>query len=383
MNKKNTHTLPSISLYIHIPWCIKKCPYCDFHSYPRSNKISEKKYIKHVLYDLKNDQKIISNRIIKSIFIGGGTPSLLKSTSILYLLSKIKKLLSVSKNTEISIEINPDIDKTKKILEYYQAGVNRFSIGIQTFNSFLLKKINRKYNNKKTMELINSTENLSNRNLNIDLMYGLPEQTVQNVLDDLYQTILIQPEHISWYQLNIEPNTKFYAQNISLPSLHTIKIMTIQGKELLHKYGYIQYEISSYSKKIKYQCQHNLNYWNFGDYIGIGCGAHGKITQLNQKIIRTIKTKNDTIYMIGNYLKKKYIVPKKDIPIEFFLNKFRLLKPIRYKEFEKKTYIKIIKIKEKITVAKKKGFLQENMNSWIVTSKGRNQLNSLLSIFLE
>ncbi|VFP86237.1 Oxygen-independent coproporphyrinogen-III oxidase-like protein YggW [Buchnera aphidicola (Cinara pseudotaxifoliae)] len=383
MHKNKKHILPSISLYIHIPWCIKKCPYCDFHSYPQSKKISEKKYIKHVLCDLKNDKKIISKRSIQSIFIGGGTPSLLKSSSISYLLSEVKKLMSVSKNLEISIEINPDIDKTKKILEYYYAGINRFSLGIQTFNKSLLKKINRKYEKKKIMKLIDSTKHLSHRNLNIDLMYGLPEQTIQNALDDLYQAILIKPEHISWYQLNIEPNTKFYTQNISLPSLHNVKIMEIKGKKLLKKYGYIQYEISSYAKKIKYQCKHNLNYWNFGDYIGVGCGAHGKITQFNQKIIRTVKTKNDIVYMVGNYLKEKYIVPKKDIPLEFFLNKFRLLKPILYQDFENKTDIKIIKIKKKIIFAKKKGFLKENKSSWIITPKGRSQLNSLLSIFLE
>ncbi|VFP83845.1 radical SAM family heme chaperone HemW [Buchnera aphidicola] len=382
MHNKKLYTLPPISLYIHIPWCLKKCPYCDFHSYKYSQSISEKKYIKHIIRDLKNDKKIISNRSIKSIFIGGGTPSLLKSKTLLYLLTEIKKNISISKKIEISIEVNPDINQKNKLLEYYQAGINRFSIGIQTFNTNLLAKIERKYNKKKAIKLINSINHISHKNLNIDLMYGLPEQTIENVLEDLYQVINLEPEHISWYQLNIEPNTKFYTQNINLPSLQVTKIMHLEGKKLLEKYGYIQYEISSYSKKIKYQCQHNLNYWNFGDYIGVGCGAHGKITQPNQKIIRTIKTKNDNIYVTKKYIKKKYTVSTKDIPFEFFLNKFRLLQPIYYKDFENQTYIKKNKINKKITIAIKKNYLIQTTNAWYITDIGREKINSLLLIFL-
>ncbi|VFP81267.1 Oxygen-independent coproporphyrinogen-III oxidase-like protein YggW [Buchnera aphidicola (Cinara kochiana kochiana)] len=382
MPNKKLHILPPISLYIHIPWCIKKCPYCDFHSYKYSQKISEKKYIKHIIKDLKNDKKMISNRSIESIFIGGGTPSLLKSKTFLYLLKKIKKIISISKKTEISIEINPDINKKNKLIEYYEAGINRFSIGVQTFNEIILKKIERKYNAKKTIQLINSINHIPHKNLNIDLMYGLPEQTIQNVLEDLYQAITLKPEHISWYQLNIEPNTKFYTQNINLPSLQITKNMRLKGNKLLKKYGYIQYEISSYSLKEKYQCRHNLNYWNFGDYIGVGCGAHGKITQPNKTIIRTIKAKHDTTYISKKYIEKKYIVLNKDIPFEFFLNKFRLFQPIYYQDFENQTYIKKNKIYKKMTIAIKKGYLRKTTDSWFVTDNGREKLNSLLSIFL-
>ncbi|VFP78366.1 Oxygen-independent coproporphyrinogen-III oxidase-like protein YggW [Buchnera aphidicola (Cinara cuneomaculata)] len=374
--------LPPICLYIHIPWCIKKCPYCDFHSYKYSYKISEKTYIKHLLQDLNNDIKIISNRSIKSIFIGGGTPSLLKSSTFSYLLMEIKKIIYIPEKIEISIEISPDINQITKLVEYYYAGINRFSIGVQTLNDILLKKIERKYNKKKVIQLINSISHITDKNLNIDLIYGLPQQTIQNALEDLYQIIILKPEHISWYQLNIEPNTKFYTQNIHLPSLQTIKIMHEEGKKLLKNYGYIQYEISSYSKKKKYQCKHNLNYWNFGDYIGIGCGAHGKITQRNKQIIRTIKTKHDHIYTQKKYIQKKYIVSKKDIPFEFFLNKFRLLKPVYYKDFENQTYLNKDKIAKKIIIAIKKRYLIKNTDSWSVTDYGRKKLNSLLSIFL-
>ncbi|VFP88776.1 Oxygen-independent coproporphyrinogen-III oxidase-like protein YggW [Buchnera aphidicola (Cinara piceae)] len=382
MYKKKKYILPPISLYIHIPWCIKKCPYCDFHSYKYSKKISEDKYIYHIIKDLKKDIKIIENREIKSIFIGGGTPSLLKSNTIKLLILKIKKIMHISKKIEISIEINPDDHQKKKIIEYHNAGVNRFSIGVQTFKNNLLKKIERNYEKKSVIKLINVTKNIENRNLNIDIMYGLPQQTIQDALDDLIQTINLKPEHISWYQLDIEPNTQFYTKNISLPSIVDIKKISSRGKRILKKSGYKQYEISAFSREKKYQCIHNLNYWNFGDYIGIGCGAHGKITQLNKKIIRTIKTKNDYMYIQKNYIEKKYIVSKKDIPFEFFLNKFRLLKPISYSNFENSTNLKIKIIQEKILTAKKKGYLIDKNNCWNVTPYGRKHLNSLLSIFI-
>ncbi|VFP79363.1 Oxygen-independent coproporphyrinogen-III oxidase-like protein YggW [Buchnera aphidicola (Cinara curtihirsuta)] len=383
MYKKKIYILPPISLYIHIPWCIKKCPYCDFHSYKNSKKISEEKYINHIIKDLKKDKKIISNRSIKSIFIGGGTPSLLKSKTIKLLIQKIKKTMSISKKIEISIEINPDKYQKKKIIEYYKAGINRFSIGVQTFKNNLLKKIERTYKKKSVINLIKSTKNIVNRNLNIDIIYGLPHQSVKEALNDLTQTIKLKPEHISWYQLDIEPNTKFYTQDIVLPSLLNIKKISSEGKKILIKSGYKQYEISAFAKKKKYQCVHNLNYWNFGDYIGIGCGAHGKITQLNKKIIRTVKTKSDEIYIKKKYTEKKYIVSKKDIPFEFFLNKFRLLKPISYSSFEKGTNLNIKIIQKKIFIAKKKGYLIDKNYHWIITKRGKKHLNSLLSIFLK
>lgn len=383
MNTKKKNVLPPISLYIHIPWCIKKCPYCDFHSYKNLNQISEKKYIKHLIKDLKKDKKIISNRSIQSIFIGGGTPSLLKLNTIKNLLKKIKSSISISKKTEISIEINPDLNQPNDIIKYNEYGINRLSIGVQSFNNSLLKKIDRTYTKRKITTLIKLTKKIINRNLNIDIIYGLPEQSIEDTLQDLKTAINFNPEHISWYQLDIEPNTIFYVKNIQLPSLKKINIMTQEGKKLLKKSGYIQYEISAYARKKKYKCIHNLNYWNFGDYMGIGCGAHGKITQKNKKIIRTIKTKNDYAYTKKKYIEKKYLVSKKDLPFEFFLNKFRLLQPILYKNFETSTYIKKEKIKKKILIAQSKGYLITHNKAWIITQYGHKRLNSLLSIFLE
>ncbi|WP_041749183.1 radical SAM family heme chaperone HemW [Buchnera aphidicola] len=377
------YKLPPISLYIHIPWCIKKCPYCDFHSYKKSKKIFEKKYIKNLFQDFKNDKKKISKRKILSVFIGGGTPSLLKLSSIKYFIKKIKKKIIKSKKTEITIEINPDTINSNQLIKYYNFGINRTSIGVQTLNNNLLKKIERTHNKKKTIKLIKSTNKIKNRNLNIDIIYGLPEQSIQDSLNDLKIIINFKPEHISWYLLDIEPNTPFYTKNIKLPSLKKTRKMQKLGKELLIKSGYQQYEISSFARKKKYRCIHNLNYWNFGDYIGIGCGAHGKITKKNKDIVRTIKTKQDSQYIKKKYIQKKYIVSKKDIPFEFFLNKFRLLKPILHQDFENTTNIKKRKIKKKISIAEKHGFLQTKKKSWIITKHGKKKLNSLLSIFLK
>ncbi|VAX76865.1 radical SAM family heme chaperone HemW [Buchnera aphidicola] len=380
--KKKKYNLPPLSLYIHIPWCIKKCPYCDFHSYKNSNKVSEKSYIKHLLKDLKNDKKLVLNRTIQSIFIGGGTPSLLKNSSIKYLLNQIKKILPVAKKAEISIEINPNSNQKNKLNQYLKDGINRLSIGIQTFHNHLLKTLQRTYKKKEIISLLNSIKKTSNRNLNLDLMYGLPGQSIQEALQDLYTTIYLKPEHISWYQLDIEPNTPFYSKNIILPSIKEIKKIQREGKKILKQAGYTQYEISAYSSKKKYQCLHNLNYWNFGDYLGIGCGAHGKITQKNKTIIRTVKIKNDMLYIKNKYIQKKYIVSNKDLPFEFFLNTFRLLKPIKYKNFEQSTNIKKEKIKKKILIAQTKGYLDITDKSWNITERGREQLNNLMSIFL-
>ncbi|WP_075434160.1 radical SAM family heme chaperone HemW [Buchnera aphidicola] len=380
INKKNL--LPPLSLYIHIPWCIKKCPYCDFHSLKNAHKISEKKYLRALIKDLRNDQTITSKRPIQSIFIGGGTPSLLKTTTIRNLIKKIKKITFISKKVEISIEINPDIDEQNKLIKYIKYGINRLSIGVQTFNDYLLKQIQREYTKQKSIDLIQLTRNILNRNLNIDIIYGLPKQSIQDALNDLKTTIDLKPEHISWYQLDVEPNTKFYIQDIKLPSISKIEKIHQEGQKILKQAGYTQYEISSYARKKKYQCIHNLNYWNFGDYIGIGCGAHGKITQKDQQVMRLIKTKSDAVYAEGLYLQKKYTVPKKNLPLEFFLNQFRLLKPILYKDFETMTQINKKKIEKKILTATIKKYLTSDDCSWKVTNYGRKKLNSLLSLFL-
>ncbi|AEO08882.1 putative oxidoreductase [Buchnera aphidicola str. Ak (Acyrthosiphon kondoi)] len=373
--------LPPISLYIHIPWCLKKCGYCDFYSYVSQEIIPEEKYIENLLKDLEKDLSLINNRKINTIFIGGGTPSLLKSKSIKKLLQGVQKRIMISKNSEITIEANPKTLEYQRFIHYKKSGINRFSLGIQTFNSNLLKKIERTYNSKEAINAILESKKISD-NLNLDLMYGLPGQSIEDALLDLQIAIKYNPSHISWYQLTIETNTLFYAKKIKLPNEDIVFNMFIEGNRLLKKAGYKKYEISSYSK-LNYQCQHNLNYWNFGDYIGIGCGAHGKITQKNGKIIRTIKNKNINYFLSGNYLNSIHTVSEKDKIFEYFMNVFRLYQPILKKHFREKTNINESFIEKKIHIAIQKGFLINELNYWRTTEKGKNFLNLLLEIFLK
>ncbi|QCI22375.1 radical SAM family heme chaperone HemW [Buchnera aphidicola] len=373
--------LSPISLYIHIPWCLKKCGYCDFYSYVSKEIIPEKKYIENLLKDFEQDLNSVQNRIINTIFIGGGTPSLLKNISIRKLIYGIKERSLVSKNVEITIEANPKIIECQRFIHYKESGINRFSLGVQSFHSNLLKKIERTYNSD---EVINSIKTLkkTSENINLDLMYGLPEQTLEHSLLDLQYAIKYNPNHISWYQLTIEPNTPFYSKKLNLPKENTIFKIFSKGDKLLKKSGYKKYEISSYSKP-NYQCQHNLNYWNFGDYIGIGCGAHGKITKKNGKIIRTFKNKNIKDYLNGNYLNSINIVSEEDKIFEYFMNTFRLYKPVFKRHFREKININETNIEKKIQIAIKNGLLINTKNYWNTTKKGKLFLNSLLKIFLK
>ncbi|CAL4325903.1 radical SAM family heme chaperone HemW [Buchnera aphidicola] len=372
--------LPPISLYIHIPWCLKKCGYCNFYSKVKKSTLPEEEYIKHLLKDLEKDAILINQRTIKSIFIGGGTPSLLTSNGIKKLIKEIKKRINISHTAEITIEANPTTLEYKRFLNYKDSGINRFSIGIQTFNSDLLKKIERTYDKKEAILAIEEIKKI-NINFNLDLMYGLPNQSLNDALLDLKIATKYNPSHISWYQLTIEPNTIFYTKNLNLPNEKIIFQILKQGDNFLKKSGYNKYEISSYSR-LNYECKHNLNYWNFGDYIGIGSGAHGKITKKNGDIIRTVKNNIDH-FINGNYLKKKFIVIKEEKCLEYFMNAFRLYQSISQKQFEERTNINKSYIKDKIKKAIKEGYIKEKNNFWNTTKKGKKFLNSLLEIFLD
>ncbi|CAL4324489.1 Heme chaperone HemW [Buchnera aphidicola (Sipha maydis)] len=371
-----------LSLYIHIPWCLTKCPYCDFYSKSTKKKIPEKKYITNLLLDLQNDIKLINSRKIRSIFIGGGTPNLIHPKYIKYLIQEIKKKIFFAKNIEITLEANPKSIHENVFFQYKEAGVNRLSLGIQSFHETLLKKIHRKYSFIELIKTIKYIRKKKFTNINFDLMYGLPQQTIQESLQDLLYAIKYNPSHISWYQLSIEKNTPFSTKKIILPHEKKILLMEKKGKKILKKNKFVQYEISSYTKNKK-KCQHNLNYWNFGDYLGIGCGAHGKITLKNRKILRTIKNKNINKFLNGEYIQKQYIVKKKNIAFEFFLNNFRLHAPCFKKKFTQYTGLKIESIKSNIYKAIKKKYIIENNDSWETTNQGKCFLNNLLQIFLE
>ncbi|WP_343152688.1 radical SAM family heme chaperone HemW [Buchnera aphidicola] len=372
--------LPFISLYIHIPWCIKKCPYCDFHSFKRKKTIlPEKKYIHHLLKDLKKNAALINHRKINTIFIGGGTPSLFSGKSINFLIKEIKKIVNVIKNAEITIEANPTTFESEKFLEYKNSGINRLSIGIQSFKKNSLTYLNRNYSIKNIENSIEIAKLANFDHINFDLMHSLPNQTLTMALFDLKKAISLNPSHISWYQLMIEPNTNFFHIKHNFPSENTINKIFEKGEEILISSGYKKYEISSYFKKSP--CLHNLNYWEFGDYLGIGCGAHSKITQPDGKIIRIYKQKKILDFMNGLYIYKIKKLSKKDIILEYFMNILRLVKPINQKEFYKKTGLSKKNISLFIKKAIKKKYLLNNPNYWITTKKGKDFLNDLLEEF--
>ena len=375
------HNLPPLSLYIHIPWCIRKCYYCDFNSYSLKYEIPNVQYVKHLLCDLENDLPLISDRKVNTIFIGGGTPSLLSGDAIKMLIDGIYKRLILTKDIEITIETNPHTVEFNRFIDYKKSGINRISIGIQSFNMQKLNSLGRIHNPKEAKYAAFLASSLQLRSFNIDLMYGLPKQSLTEAIDDLYQAIKLNPPHLSWYQLTIEPNTLFSSCPPILPNDNILWNMFQQGHNLLTKFGYKQYETSSYAK-IGYFCKHNLNYWRFGDYIGIGCGAHGKITDLNGRIIRTIKTRHPNKFMQGYYLDKYQVVLDDDKPFEYFMNRFRLFEKIPRNEFTNYTGLSEYVIRKSINKAISEGYIKETKKYWKINKKGSLFLNTLLKFFL-
>ncbi|MDO4698095.1 MAG: radical SAM family heme chaperone HemW [Pasteurellaceae bacterium] len=381
--------LPPLSLYIHIPWCVQKCPYCDFNSHAQKGAIPEAEYIQHLLADLSQDlvryQSAIAGRKIHSIFIGGGTPSLFSAEGIAYLLSEIQQRIEFEPNLEITLEANPGTAEAARFIGYAQAGVNRISMGIQSFEPEKLLKLGRIHDSQEAKNAVRFAKNAQPfglRSFNVDLMHGLPNQSVAQALSDLRQAIELEPPHLSWYQLTIEPNTMFYYRQPTLPDDDELWDIFEQGHQLLTAAGYEQYETSAYAKQ-GFQCQHNLNYWRFGDYLAIGCGAHGKISYPNGEIYRFSKTKHPKGYMRGEYRYQENLVEMADRPFEFFMNRFRLLEPTPKAEFEAYTAVAIEQLRPTMDWALSKNFISETATHWQITPHGKLFLNELLEGFLE
>ncbi|OCG02136.1 radical SAM family heme chaperone HemW [Gilliamella sp. wkB112] len=370
-----------VSLYIHMPWCVQKCPYCDFNSHTVKQTPDYDNYINHLIKDLQNDSIFCLDRSIHSIFIGGGTPSLFSAEHIDHLLSSINNIISIEKNAEITIEANPNSVDAERFNGYQQAGINRISLGVQSFQANKLLSLGRIHNPQEAIDAAVIAHNLNLRSFNLDLMHGLPNQGLNDALYDLKQAITINPPHLSWYQLTIEPNTLFGSKPPVLPDDDKLWDIYQQGHQLLTNNGYQQYETSAYAKS-NYQCQHNLNYWRFGDYLGIGCGAHGKLTQPDGKIIRTVKTRHPKGYLDGRYLDNSFIVTSNELAFEFFMNRFRLFEPCPKLEFEERTFLPLQTINKQIDQAMEKNYITEDLHNWQITEHGKLFLNSLLEIFL-
>jgi putative oxygen-independent coproporphyrinogen III oxidase len=376
--------LPPLSLYVHVPWCVQKCPYCDFNSHGQKGDIPEAEYVQHLIDDLKADLHLVQGRKIHSIFIGGGTPSLLTGAAYTRLLNEVDSLIGLADNCEITLEANPGTVETGRFKDYVKAGINRISIGVQSMQNDKLKALGRIHGADEASYAAQQASEAGLNSFNLDLMHGLPGQSLDDALSDLKQIIALNPPHISWYQLTIEPNTQFASKPPTLPQDETFWDIQEQGQALLAQAGYQQYEISGYAKP-GFQCQHNLNYWRFGDYLGIGCGAHGKVTDAKTGVItRTEKVKHPRGYMdiIKPYLYKSWQVEQDDLAFEFFMNRFRLIEPCPINDFNALTQQPLQSQQHALDKAINAGLLTKTDSHWHVTLQGQRFLNDLLALFV-
>ncbi len=378
--------LPPLSLYIHIPWCVQKCPYCDFNSHGQKGQVlPESEYVSHLLDDLTEDAKLVGARVIHSIFIGGGTPSLFSAQAIQTLLDGVKKRVNLLVDAEITMEANPGTVESQRFADYVKAGITRISIGVQSFQPEKLAALGRIHDENQALNAVKLAKNIDLNSFNLDLMHGLPKQSLEDAMFDLNSAITQQPPHLSWYQLTIEPNTQFHSKPPKLPEDELLWDIQERGDELLKQAGFEQYEISAHSQ-VGQQCQHNLNYWRFGDYLGIGCGAHGKITIPNKnQIVRTVKVKHPKGYMdlTRSYMSDKKVVPSEDLPFEFFMNRFRLLEPCPKSDYSDFTGLAMDdSTKKNLQIALNRGLLVESADEWRVTQLGRRYLNTLLEMMV-
>lgn len=376
--------LPPLSLYIHIPWCIQKCPYCDFNSHAVKQGIPEQEYISHLLDDLMQDLSWVQHRTIQSIFIGGGTPSVFTAAGIARLLAGVRSCVQLADGCEVTMEANPGTFEAERFAGYVAAGVTRFSIGVQSFQQTQLTALGRIHSSTEAIQAAQLAAKLPLHSFNLDLMHGLPGQTVAAAIADLQQAIALEPPHLSWYQLTIEPNTAFASRPPVLPEDELLWEIQEQGHQMLLAHGYQQYETSAYAKP-DHPCQHNLNYWRFGDYLGIGCGAHGKITlPEKQAVLRTTKIKHPKGYMDLSrpYLDEQRLVGADELPFEFFMNRFRLLEPCPISDFTARTGLPVESVSAALHQASKLALIQQDMKHWQVTTKGARYLNDLLSLFI-
>lgn len=379
---------PPLSLYVHIPWCVQKCPYCDFNSHALKTELPELDYIDALIDDLETDlmayQLVNGQRPLHSIFIGGGTPSLISPAEIGRLLTAIEARIPFSNTIEITMEANPGTVEAGRFEGYRQAGVNRISIGIQSFQDDKLQRLGRIHGSQEAIKAIELAKSAGLNSFNTDLMHGLPDQSIADAISDLKQAIALDPPHLSWYQLTIEPNTLYYSKPPTLPDDDDLWDIFEQGHALLTEAGYQQYEISGYSKPGK-QCQHNLNYWRFGDYLGIGCGAHGKISFTDGRIVRTVKVKHPRGYLQADkpYLSEQISVVDSERPFEFFMNRFRLLEACPKQDFIDRTGLPLTTIEANIDWAIEQHYLQDSSDQWQITEHGKLFLNDLLAAFVE
>ncbi len=373
-----------LSLYIHIPWCLKKCPYCDFNSHAVKNQLPETHYIDSLLADLARDiERYKITRPLQSIFIGGGTPSLFSPEALNRLLRGVEQQLNFIADIEITLEANPGTFEFQKFAEFKAIGINRLSIGVQSFDDTLLAKLGRVHSGNEAIAAAEMAHKVGFDNFNLDLMFGLPNATLAHSENDVRTAISLRPTHFSFYQLTLEPNTYFYRYPPVLLSDELIFKTQQHCQQILAEHNYAQYEVSAYSLAGK-QCRHNLNYWQFGDYLGIGAGAHGKLSlKLPAKIIRTQKPKHPDQYRQFSELDFiENVIEAIDVPLEFLMNQLRLKQGFNLSHYSLITGLGSTTLEPALSECVKTGLLVKYKNVYRCTDHGWNFLDDILQKFL-
>ncbi len=380
-------TLPPLGLYIHIPWCVRKCPYCDFNSHPlESASVPESAYLDALIADLEQDLPLVWGRPVETIFIGGGTPSLLSSEGVEKLLSLVRARLPLRPHAEITLEANPGTVEAERFQGFRDAGINRLSLGVQSFHDRLLERIGRIHTGQQAQRAVELARDAGFDHINLDLMFGLPGQSAAMAEQDLQTALALQPEHISYYQLTIEPGTPFHRQPPPQPDEDCLAEMQHHGRRLLTAHGYDPYEISAFAKNGR-QCLHNLNYWRFGDYLGIGAGAHAKITDPHtHTILRQVKRRNPRRYLesAGSSARIQHhcTLKTEEIPLEFMMNALRLTEGFDSRLFNERTGLPLSVITPALERAENAGLLERENLTVRATPRGRSYLNNLLEYFV-
>ncbi|WP_227519769.1 radical SAM family heme chaperone HemW [Mangrovitalea sediminis] len=373
---------PPLSLYIHVPWCVRKCPYCDFNSHAASGSLPEDAYLQALLEDLQEDLGAVQGRQVDTLFFGGGTPSLLSPAFYTELLRQLRRFLDFADDAEITLEANPGTVEQSRFEGFRAAGINRLSLGIQSFNDRHLLHLGRIHDSEAAKRAIDAARRAGFDNFNLDLMHCLPDQDEEDAVQDLQTALSFEPPHLSWYQLTIEPNTEFYSRPPALPEDDTLWAIHEAGGNTLRSAGYDAYEISAWSRP-GCEARHNLNYWTFGDYLALGAGAHGKITWPDKNLIqRYWKTRQPQAYLnrVGSRTAGRQEIERDERPLEFLMNALRLREGTEESQFEARTGLPLDVIAEPLERARRDGLIVADRLQ--ATPTGQRYLNGLLERFL-
>jgi oxygen-independent coproporphyrinogen-3 oxidase len=376
--------LPPLSLYVHLPWCIKKCPYCDFNSHEMAGaELPEQRYIDALIADLEASLPLIWGRSVHSIFIGGGTPSLFSPAAIDCLLGELRARLRLDADCEITLEANPGTFEKDRFKAFRHAGVTRLSVGVQSFNDEHLKALGRVHDSAQAIAAVQEAA-ANFETFNLDIMYALPGQTLEGLEKDMRQALALSPPHISIYHLTIEPNTYFAKFPPLIPEEDLAYAMLDRITEMTAQAGMQRYEVSAYAKP-GHRCFHNLNYWQFGDYLGIGAGAHSKLS-FAHRIVRQVRWREPRLYidkaLAGEAVTQEGEVSRADLPFEYMLNALRLRDGFKLQDFAEKTGLPVSALHTGLEEAERKGLIERDLTSLRPTERGFDFLNDLQSLFL-